>query len=639
MPLSTTIDNTNLDIILRRMSLGSAVSSVSVTLSPTTVITPTGTNAFITNSPTWAAANFNNTAYATTATQNGTNTQTMWGSTVAMVKATGATTLATMIGHSVLAPTVTGTVTASFGYDLADQTNANITTPRGFRTQTGVANAFVWGTSALQYATGANNLRFTDSTNVGGIDWTLSTTNFTTNTISTGLASLIFQNQTFTAGATHSAFQITPTWATENFAHTVLSITGTQNGANTQTVTGFNVAMTKATGATTLATMVGFNIAAVTVTGTLTNSYGLQIGDQSAAAGTLAYGINILSQTANATTTRAVNIAGTGANNAIAWGASALQFGNAANNIRITDSTAVGGLDFNLTTTSATIRTLNSTTDSLILQTLTFTPGATHNAVLINPTWATENFQHNALSITATQNGTNTNTLSGLRLAMVKATGATTLATMSAITIAAPTITGTVTNSIGFDFADMVNVNATNSFAIRTASGVSNAFSWGASALQYANAANNIRFADSTNARGIDLTLTAAGVQTITTVAGNLSLSANSGIIAVTTSRHEYAKGIDVVSANDLSLGADGNVFNITGTTTINAITTANWQAGSVIVLLFAGALTLKHNTAGSGGTARIFLAASSDMTTAANTIVTIFYDGTQFQEIARKVA
>lgn len=91
-------------------------------------------------------------------------------------------------------------------------------------------------------------------------------------------------------------------------------------------------------------------------------------------------------------------------------------------------------------------------------------------------------------------------------------------------------------------------------------------------------------------------------------------------------------------SANDLTLGAS-NLNNVTGTTTINAIVTTGWTAGSSVTLIFAGALTVKHNTAGGGSTARIFLAGSVDLTTAANTVLGLVYDGTQWQETFRKVA
>lgn len=109
--------------------------------------------------------------------------------------------------------------------------------------------------------------------------------------------------------------------------------------------------------------------------------------------------------------------------------------------------------------------------------------------------------------------------------------------------------------------------------------------------------------------------------------------------LKITTLRFQEADGGSIASANDLTLNNNGNKFTITGTTQINAITIANWQSGSEIVLKFSGALTVKHNTAGGAGTAPLLLAGSVDLITAANTILKIYYDGTNWQEIARKVA
>ena len=70
-----------------------------------------------------------------------------------------------------------------------------------------------------------------------------------------------------------------------------------------------------------------------------------------------------------------------------------------------------------------------------------------------------------------------------------------------------------------------------------------------------------------------------------------------------------------------------------------NAITTANWQSGSRVTFIFSGTPTVKHNTAGGAGTARIFLQGSADLVCAANTVLDLVYDGTQWQEVSRKTA
>ncbi len=107
----------------------------------------------------------------------------------------------------------------------------------------------------------------------------------------------------------------------------------------------------------------------------------------------------------------------------------------------------------------------------------------------------------------------------------------------------------------------------------------------------------------------------------------------------VLRNRFEFSKGADVTAANDLTLGVDGNVFTITGNTQINAITTANWQAGSIITLIFTGTPTVKNNTAGGAGTAVIILVGGgADFVAAAGDNLRLVYNGTNWREISRAV-
>jgi len=82
------------------------------------------------------------------------------------------------------------------------------------------------------------------------------------------------------------------------------------------------------------------------------------------------------------------------------------------------------------------------------------------------------------------------------------------------------------------------------------------------------------------------------------------------------TGAFQWDKGIDVASAGTLTLGNDGNYFDITGTTGITGITQtavggSTVQAGTVVKLHFDGAVTLTHS-------ANLFLPGSADITTAA---------------------
>jgi hypothetical protein len=112
----------------------------------------------------------------------------------------------------------------------------------------------------------------------------------------------------------------------------------------------------------------------------------------------------------------------------------------------------------------------------------------------------------------------------------------------------------------------------------------------------------------------------------------------DSSMIQASAIRFSTAKGADVGSANDLTLGADGNVFHITSNTTINAIVVANWQAGSEITLIFDSNPTVKNNTSGSAGTAVMLLAGGVDFSATANDVLKLVYDGTSWYEVSRSV-
>lgn len=84
------------------------------------------------------------------------------------------------------------------------------------------------------------------------------------------------------------------------------------------------------------------------------------------------------------------------------------------------------------------------------------------------------------------------------------------------------------------------------------------------------------------------------------------------------------AQGADVVAANNLALGVDGNCFNITGNTQINLITGTNWSAGAEVTLLFAGTPTVKHGQATSGANLQILLAGATDFVASANDVLTL---------------
>ena len=69
----------------------------------------------------------------------------------------------------------------------------------------------------------------------------------------------------------------------------------------------------------------------------------------------------------------------------------------------------------------------------------------------------------------------------------------------------------------------------------------------------------------------------------------------HTGSLTMSSNQFLFAKGADVASATSITLGTDGNHFDITGTTNIQTITAK--QAGSVVWLQFDGSLTLIDNT------------------------------------------
>jgi hypothetical protein len=109
-------------------------------------------------------------------------------------------------------------------------------------------------------------------------------------------------------------------------------------------------------------------------------------------------------------------------------------------------------------------------------------------------------------------------------------------------------------------------------------------------------------------------------------VASKLDLSTVAQSIAMSSKQILWAKGADVASGTSIALGTDGNVFDITGTTTIQTITAK--QAGSVVILHFDSALTLTDDT----GNLEL---QGSDLTVAAEDEVILKSDGTNWHLVS----
>jgi hypothetical protein len=103
--------------------------------------------------------------------------------------------------------------------------------------------------------------------------------------------------------------------------------------------------------------------------------------------------------------------------------------------------------------------------------------------------------------------------------------------------------------------------------------------------------------------------------------------------------RTQGDKGLDVASGSTVTL-SEGNLFDITGTSSIDYITTTTWKKGSSIILRFDSALTVNHNTGSvPANTEAIFLAGSANQAFTANSTLTLVFDDVFWREIGRMIA
>ena len=224
----------------------------------------------------------------------------------------------------------------------------------------------------------------------------------------------------------------------------------------------------------------------------------------------------------------------------------------------------------------------------------------------------------NASTFAATTIGSNISTDGNASVTgTLGVTGISTLGTVNATTVNA----STSLNTIGSGTLTVAGEATLNSNATITGTlGVT-----GISTLGTVNA-TTVNASTSLNTTGSG-TLTVAGEATF-----NGSATFNGRLIE--------KQGVAVASANNLTLGSDGNVFNVTGTTTINGIDTTSWTAGSHVTLVFSDALTVKNNWGVvQAPIQEILLSGGTDLTTASNTVLGLVYDGSVWQETFRKTA
>lgn len=93
------------------------------------------------------------------------------------------------------------------------------------------------------------------------------------------------------------------------------------------------------------------------------------------------------------------------------------------------------------------------------------------------------------------------------------------------------------------------------------------------------------------------------------------------------------AMGSSVASSGTLSISPieQNNTFHVTGTTTIDRMESTGFSAGTEVRLIFDGALTVSHNDTPLGTAYPFKLEGSTDLTTAADTILTVVLDTNNF--------
>lgn len=101
------------------------------------------------------------------------------------------------------------------------------------------------------------------------------------------------------------------------------------------------------------------------------------------------------------------------------------------------------------------------------------------------------------------------------------------------------------------------------------------------------------------------------------------------------TGRNQQGKGASIVSATSIVLGKDGNYFELTGSATVNDVSTEGWQEGSQITFEVPPAVTLSN----SGGNIRLTGGNSFSPTSTGGSIVFILFSLTNVSAAWRELS
>lgn len=95
----------------------------------------------------------------------------------------------------------------------------------------------------------------------------------------------------------------------------------------------------------------------------------------------------------------------------------------------------------------------------------------------------------------------------------------------------------------------------------------------------------------------------------------------------------------DIASAGtlDISVTSSESIF-VSGTTTINLMSSVGRKKGDKVTLVFAASLTLTHSSVDSGTNDPFVLAGASNFSATSDDALTVIYNGNKWVEIARSI-
>lgn len=192
---------------------------------------------------------------------------------------------------------------------------------------------------------------------------------------------------------------------------------------------------------------------------------------------------------------------------------------------------------------------------------------------------------------------------------------------------AAATATGgiplNVTDENGSTNTVQVAANFTRDASGTAANGIGTSITFTTETTTSSQVANTIssRWTDATNANPTsEFRISGQGN------GSNVDIVGFNGLTGTTNNRRSQDKqGNDVASvAGAITLGLDGNTFEITGTNSITLISNISWQNGASVTLIFTSTATLVDGTANSGTDIGMELAGNADFSATADDVLVL---------------